>query len=114
MRTSADNFSRKQRAEICLRAKGSCENCGAHLKVGEGEAHHDKPVNDGGRPDIANGRWLCKPCHREITTGYVRETRKAERVRDRHTGAMLKSARPLPCGKGSRLKRKLNGQIVER
>lgn len=114
MRTSADNFSRKQRAEICLRANGCCEGCGARLKVGEGEAHHDKPVNDGGRPDIANGRWLCKPCHKPITAEYVRETRKHERIRDRRNGTMLASARPMPCGKRSPYKKLFSGEVVRR
>jgi hypothetical protein len=35
-------------------------------------------------------------------------------MRDRHTGAMPGSRSPLPFGRNSRLKRKLNGTIVER
>lgn len=87
----AHNFTRKQRAEIALRAAGCCEKCGARLKVGEGEADHVLPVELGGESTVENGQWLCSPCHREKTTIDVRGMRKAERVRDTHIGAKIRS-----------------------
>ena len=112
--TRAHNFSRKQRAEIALRANGCCEKCGARLKVGEGQADHVLPVELGGESVIENGQWLCTPCHKPKTADDVRRIRKADRMRDRHTGAMPGPRSPLPFGRNSRLKRKLNGTIVER
>lgn len=86
--TRAHHFTRKQRAELALRAKGCCELCGARLKVGEGEADHILPVELGGESTLANGQLLCKPCHNGKTATDVQRMRKAERQRDRHTGAI--------------------------
>lgn len=84
----AHNFTRKQRAEIALRAGGKCEKCGAHLKTGEGQADHVLPVEFGGASEIENGEWLCVPCHKIKTAGDVRAIRKGDRQRDRHIGAV--------------------------
>jgi 5-methylcytosine-specific restriction endonuclease McrA len=110
----AHNFKRKDRAKIALRANGRCEKCGAKLKVGEGDADHILPVELGGESVIENGQWLCTPCHKSKTADDIRRMRKAERQRDRHIGAMPESRSPLPFGRNSPLKRKLNGTIVER
>lgn len=110
----AHNFTRKQRAEIALRANGCCEVCGVRLKVGEGEADHILPVELGGESVIENGRWVCAPCHKGKTADDVRRIRKADRQRDKHTGAFPKSRRQLPGSKSSKWKRKLNGTIVPR
>lgn len=91
----AHNFTRKQRAEICLRAGGCCEKCFAKLKVGEGEADHILPVELGGESEVDNGRWLCRVCHREKTTDDIRRIRKADRMRDKHLGVFPKSRNPL-------------------
>lgn len=93
-------FNRKTRATIIARAGGCCEKCSAILKVGEGEVDHILPCELGGEPTVANGRLLCKVCHKEKTAGDVRRIRESDRERDRHTGAIrpagkLKSA-PFP------------------
>jgi 5-methylcytosine-specific restriction endonuclease McrA len=93
--TRAHNFTRKQRAELALRAKGCCELCSMRLKAGEGDADHILPVELGGESDLANGQWICKPCHKAKTAKDVGMMRKAERQRDRHTGAMLKTRNPI-------------------
>lgn len=93
-------FNRKTRAAIIARAGGRCEKCSAVLKVGEGEVDHILPCELGGEPTIANGRLLCRVCHKEKTAGDVRRIRESDRERDRHTGAIrpvgkIKSA-PFP------------------
>lgn len=107
------NFTRKQRAEIALRAGGCCERCGARLKIGEGDADHILPVELGGESTVENGQWICRPCHKSKTADDIRQIRKADRQRDRHTGA-LKSARPLPGGKDSPWKKTMSGKVVRR
>lgn len=82
------NFSRKVRRAIIERAAGHCERCKAALKVSEGEAHHILEAELGGKAEVANGLWICKPCHKELTKKFVRDLRKHDRARDRHTGAM--------------------------
>ena len=93
-------FNRKTRAAIVERANGRCEKCTAVLKVSEGEGDHILPCALGGQPTIANGRLLCRVCHREKTAGDVRQIRKSDRQRDRNSGVIrpagkLKSA-PFP------------------
>lgn len=114
MRSSQDNFTRKQREQLRIRAGGNCELCHAVLKIGEGEAHHIKEANDGGKPIIENGLFICRPCHRPLTAAYVKELRKHERIRDRHNGTKLPSRTPMAFGRNSPLKRKMNGDIVQR
>lgn len=107
-------FSRKTRAQAFERCGGLCEKCQAKLKVGEPEYDHILPAELGGEADLANCQVLCKACHREKTTKDVRGIRKADRVRDKHTNAVKPSSRPLPGGKKSKWKRKMNGEVVRR
>ncbi len=100
-------FSRKVRKEIIDRANGKCEACGAALKVGEGEVDHILPDALQGKPVAANGRWICKPCHKAKTAADIGRIRKADRARDRHTGAVRpkgafpKAPKPERISKGS-------------
>lgn len=107
-RSHRDEFPRKVRAAIFLRAKGSCEACGAKLKVGEGEVDHILPVVFGGEPTLENGRLLCRVCHKAKTAKDIGGARKSERVRDKHTGAIRR--RQWYPG----LRKKINGQVVRR
>lgn len=87
-------FSRKDKAAIRDRANGHCEKCRAVLKPGEGEVDHILPCALGGEATIANGRLLCRVCHAEKTAGDVRQVRKADRQRDKASGA-IKPKSPL-------------------
>lgn len=100
-------FSRKIRATIIARAKGHCEQCAAALKPGEGEVDHILPCVLGGEATLANGRLLCSVCHAEKTADDVRRTRKADRQRDKASGAIRPASkligRPFPAtGKPAR------------
>lgn len=101
------NFTRKQKAEIALRAGGCCEKCGARLKAGEGDADHVLPVELGGESEISNGQWLCRPCHKGKTADDVRAIRKSDRQRDKHSGAVR------PGGFNKRFRRKMNGDVID-
>lgn len=81
-------FSRKTRRAIIDRAAGRCEKCRAALKTGEGEVDHILPCSLGGEATVANGRLLCRVCHVEKTADDIRRTRKADRQRDRASGAI--------------------------
>ena len=56
---------------------------------------------------------ICIYCHKKKTKTDVRTIAKAKRISDRHYG-IKRSSNPMPGGKHSRLKKKLNGQVVER
>jgi len=81
-------FSRKVRAAIIARAAGKCEACSATLKTGEGEVDHILPCALGGKPEVSNGWLLCRPCHVEKSAVDIRRTRKADRARDKASGAV--------------------------
>jgi len=81
-------FSRKTKAAIIARAAGKCEKCSGALKTGEGEVDHILPCSLGGEPTIANGRLLCRVCHKEKSAIDIRQVRKSDRQRDKHNGAM--------------------------
>ena len=88
-------FPRKVRQAALERAAGRCERCKAVLKVGEREIDHILPDVLGGEPILANAMVLCRVCHKEKSADDIRRTRKGDRMRDRHTGAMPKPPRPL-------------------
>ena len=104
-------FSRKTKAFIIERAQGRCEGCQAALKIGEGDCDHILPADLGGDNKPANGQWLCKVCHKAKTKVDTRGIRKANRKRDKATGAIQPKgkipARPKP-GKKQPLIAKIN------
>ncbi|ASS55870.1 HNH endonuclease [Rhizobium leguminosarum] len=81
-------FTRKTKAAIIARAAGKCEACEAVLKLGEGDVDHILPCALGGEPTVANGRLICRVCHAEKTANDIRSIRKADRSRDKATGAI--------------------------
>lgn len=113
---SRREFPRKVRAEVFLRAGGRCESqeCGAKLKTGEGHYDHILPDALGGEPTADNCQLLCKVCHGAKTKEDVGRIRKADRQRDKHTGAHKGSSNPLPGSRASKWKRKMNGEVVRR
>lgn len=90
-------FNRKVRAAAIARANGHCERCKATLKPGEAEVDHILPDILGGEPVLANAQVLCRVCHAEKTAADVRRTRKADRQRDKASGAIRPKGRiPSP------------------
>jgi 5-methylcytosine-specific restriction endonuclease McrA len=81
-------FSRKIKAAALARAAGKCEKCSAALKPREGEVDHILPDILGGEPVLANAQVLCRQCHAEKSADDLRRTRKADRARDKATGAI--------------------------
>jgi len=81
-------FNRKTRAAIIARANGKCEGCEAVLKPGEGEVDHILPDALGGKPEAANGRLICRVCHKAKTATDIGRIRKADRQGDKARGAV--------------------------
>jgi 5-methylcytosine-specific restriction protein A len=81
-------FNRKTRRAILERAAGKCEACRANLKVSEGEIDHRIPDALGGKPELANGWLLCRACHKSKSGQDITRIRKADRARDKATGAI--------------------------
>ena len=81
-------FSRKVRQAAIERAAGHCEKCRAVLKPREAEVDHILPDILGGEPVLANAQVLCRICHAEKSADDIRRTRKADRQRDKASGAV--------------------------
>ncbi|TPJ70494.1 MULTISPECIES: HNH endonuclease signature motif containing protein [unclassified Mesorhizobium] len=90
-------FSRKVKAAAISRAAGKCEKCTAALKPREAEVDHILPDILGGEPVLANAQVLCRVCHDAKTADDIRRTRKADRQRDKASGAIRpKQSIPSP------------------
>lgn len=106
-------FTRRQRAEIILRATGAdgviiCEGCGMRLGKKPFEIDHILPCALGGEATLDNAQLLGKECcHRGgKTQDDIRRIRKADRQRDKHNGA-VKPKRPWHPG----FRKKMNGTV---
>jgi hypothetical protein len=65
------------------------------LKPGEAECDHILPDALGGEPTLANCMVLCRQCHRGPggkTAQDIAKIRKADRARDKHSGAVKPSS----------------------
>lgn len=97
---SRREFPRKVRAAIILRATAAagvtcCEGCGLVLGRKPFEIDHTIPealVMDKSRPlTVDDGKLLGRECcHVPKTADDIRQIRKADRQRDKHTGAFAK------------------------
>ena len=108
---SRQEFPRKVLAQGFLRAGGCCEKCHARLKTGESEGDHILPCALGGDNSLENLQILCKVCHKEKTKNDVRSVRKADRQRDKYTGAKTSTSRPIPGSKRSGIRKRMNGTV---
>ena len=110
------NFTRKTRAAVFLRAGGCCENpdCGARLKTGEGIYDHVLPDALGGEPTEENCKLICSTCNKAKTADDVRRIRKADRQRDKLSGAFKRRGKSIPGSKDTPWKKKLSGEVVRR
>jgi len=75
------------------------QRCNCHLSLGV-QFDHILPCELGGDNSLANCAAICVQCHRFATRNDVRQIRKSDRQRDRHSGVIrpagkLKSA-PFP------------------
>lgn len=108
-------FPAKVKVAAYERAQGHCEACGGRLQVGRFHYDHRVPDALGGLPVLDNCRVLCRVCHDVKTRqGDVPQIAKMKRQRARHIGAKAPSRNPMPFGRSSKLKRKLDGTVVER
>lgn len=108
-------FPRSVKAAAFLRANGRCEDCTARLVPGKFQYDHDLADGLGGLPTLENCTVRCTACHSVKTAkGDVPRIAKMKRVRDKHAGARTPSRTPLPGGKASPWKKKMNGEWVRR
>ena len=95
--------------------QGRCEGCTAPLLPGRFQYDHRLPVAMGGASSLDNCEVLCSACHGAKTCERdIPTIAKSNRVRNKFIGAKTPSRRPLPGGRNSKYKIKLDGSVVPR
>lgn len=106
----------KARVELFQAHGERCHICG-HRIDGTRErwdVEHIIPLALGGDDAPSNWAPAHVACHREKTKQDAADIGRARRVHARHIGAKAPSRHPLPGGKRSRWKIKINGEVVPR
>ena len=101
--------------EIGERHGGICHLCSMKVIPGEDwDVSHDIPLEAGGKDDETNWLVAHRKCHRVHTsTVDAPLIAKVKRIHQRHIGAK-KSRSPLPGGRHSKWKKKMDGSVVRR
>jgi hypothetical protein len=113
--TQRTALSPQRRLQVWERTGGRCVICG-HLIDGMRErwiAEHLRALELGGADHLNNMGPAHEACAWRKTKDDHRRAAQAKRQKIRHLGAE-RSRRPLPCGRKSRFKKKLSGEVVPR
>lgn len=110
------SLSTRERVRLFELHGGRCHCCGGKINVGEAwDVSHVIPLAIGGDDDDANRLPAHKKCHAKRTAEQdLPLIAKAKRIRAKHIGAKAPSGRPMPCGRNSHWRKKLNGEVVPR
>ena len=114
--TTRRHISTTERTEIFRDAMGVCHLCGSKIDgTREGwELEHIIPLAMGGSDKRDNLRPAHVKCHRVKTTEDVGNIARAKRREARHIGAKAPSRNPLPGGRNSRWKKRMDGTVERR
>ena len=98
-----------------MRDGGICHMCKMKVVSGqEWDISHDIPLEAGGKDDETNWFVAHRKCHREHTAKVdMPLIAKVKRIHQKHIGAK-KSRSPMPMGKNSKWKKKMDGTVVRR
>jgi 5-methylcytosine-specific restriction endonuclease McrA len=106
-------FSARVKAAAALRANGNCEECTRKLRTGDFHYDHVIPDALGGDASLQNCAVLCRSCHGNKTrTSDIPAIAKSNRNFRKARG--IRKPSQFSCARGSKWKKKLNGEVVAR
>jgi 5-methylcytosine-specific restriction endonuclease McrA len=107
----------RERLDIYNRHAGKCYLCGQAAQVNDlWDVEHIIPLEMGGdeEPGSKNLAPAHRRCHRVKTSLDLMNIAKAKRRAANHLGAKAPSRSPLPGGRNSKWRKKLDGTVVPR
>ena len=111
---SRKRFSKRALTKLLESFGTKCRMCQCEINGTSGlEWDHRIPLAIGGDDELDNLEPLCIRCHRLKTKGDVATIAKAVRVQQKNLG-IGESRTPMPFGRKSPFKKKMNGEIVRR
>lgn len=116
MAAKRKRLTKGQRLAVHTAACGLCHICGTVINLAREtfEIEHVIPIALGGEDAPSNWRPAHVACHKEKTKSDITKIAKAKRVSAKHEGTYRPSRNPLPASKKSRLKKRLDGSVVDR
>ena len=109
------SLSTKDRARIFAANDATCHLCGGKIGVGEAwEVEHVIAWELSRDDSDENLRPAHVKCHKVKTRQDMADIGRARRVHAKHIGAKAPSRRPLPGGRSSKWKIRVDGTIVPR
>ncbi len=112
--TKRGRLSSRTRLAIWERENGRCMICRARLQIGRFIFEHVRALELGGEDSPDNIRLTCLACAHEKTADDHSRAAEAKRQKASTLGLKAPSKTPLPFGKRSEFKRKIDGSIVRR
>lgn len=102
------------RLRVFERCGGRCHISGQKIRPGDAwELDHVQALINGGENSESNLAPALKAAHRKKTAQDVKQKAKDARVRKKHLG-IHQSKHPMQGGRGSKLKKKISGEVVRR
>ena len=113
--TPRKRMTDKQRLEMLIRHGGRCCLCGEKIDgVHEMWDEHINPLWLAGDNSAENRAPAHVRCAREKTAAEATQRAKGRDVAERHFGAKQAKTRPMPCGRRSPFKKRMDGSVVKR
>ena len=104
----------KQKLQMFIKAKGRCCICGGQINgVHEAWDEHVNPLWLAGDNSAPNRAPAHAKCARAKTSVEAKERADIRRKAEKHFGAH-RSSNPMPCGRKSKWKKKMDGSVVPR
>lgn len=113
--TTRRHISTSERVRIFSKAGGRCHICGCDIRLGDPwDVEHIIPLAQGGEDGGDNTAPAHIACHRTKTAKDAADTAKCKRREASHLGARAPSRSPLPFGRQSAFKKRMDGSVVPR